>query len=237
VAEDVEQVEAEPQNGAAASVPEMAEETGLAAGVVAFQAARVGAARRAPEVRSAAFDGVVAIGLALATITAFALANWAAVEGLQNELSGWRAPLVLAGAWLVCGLACAAVLLGRRHRLARLRHALAIDRAEALAERRQALADAEEKLRARLTELAEAVAHAAEARIAAAIVPLAGGMVEVGEEMVEATDEVIEAAEEIAEVLEERVPGGVVVNRAFELALAPGRFGVRVVKGVLDAQR
>ncbi len=59
-------------------------------------------------------------------------------------------------------------------------------------------------------------------------------MVEVGEEMVDATDEVIEAADEITDVIEEEVPGGVVVNRAFDFALAPGRFGIRIVRSVLN---
>jgi hypothetical protein len=234
--EEVE-VEATQPDGGAPTVPELAEQAGLAIGVVALQAGRLAAARRAPEVRHAAVDGVVLAGLALAAVTAFALANWAAVEGLQTELSGWRAPLVLAAAWLGLALLCSAVFLGRRQRLARLRHALALDPAEALAERRDALGQAEEKLRGKLVELTEAVAHAAEERIAAAILPLAGGMVHVGEEMVEATDDVIEAADEITDALEERVPGGAVVNRAFEIALAPGRMGVRVVKSVLETQR
>ena len=62
-------------------------------------------------------------------------------------------------------------------------------------------------------------------------------MVDVGEDMVEATDEVLEAADEITDVVEEAVPGGVVVNRAVDFALAPGRFGVRVARTVFSLGR
>jgi hypothetical protein len=62
-------------------------------------------------------------------------------------------------------------------------------------------------------------------------------MVEVGEGMVEATDDVIDAADEITDVIEDRVPGGVVVNRAFDVALAPGRLGVRVARRTLKFGR
>jgi hypothetical protein len=62
-------------------------------------------------------------------------------------------------------------------------------------------------------------------------------MVEVGEGMVEATDEVVEAADEITDVIEETVPGGMVVNRAFDFALAPGRFGIRVARSAFSIGR
>jgi hypothetical protein len=62
-------------------------------------------------------------------------------------------------------------------------------------------------------------------------------MVEVGEGMVEATDDVLEAADEMTDVMEETVPGGVVVNRAFDVALAPGRFGIRVARSAFKISR
>ena len=58
-----------------------------------------------------------------------------------------------------------------------------------------------------------------------------------GRAMVDATDEIIEKADEITDVIEERLPGGVVVNRAFDFVLMPGRFGVRVVRSVLSVER
>jgi hypothetical protein len=62
---------------------------------------------------------------------------------------------------------------------------------------------------------------------------LLGVMVRAGEGMVDATGDVIEAADEITDALEERLPGGIVVNRAFDIALVPGKFGVRVARSVL----
>ena len=46
----------------------------------------------------------------------------------------------------------------------------------------------------------------------------------------DAADEVIEAADEITDVIERSLPGGFVINRAADFALAPSRFGVRVVR-------
>ena len=62
---------------------------------------------------------------------------------------------------------------------------------------------------------------------------LLGVMVRAGEGMVDATGDVFEAADEITDALEERLPGGIVVNRAFDIALVPGKFGVRVARSVL----
>jgi hypothetical protein len=47
---------------------------------------------------------------------------------------------------------------------------------------------------------------------------LLGVMVRAGEGMVDATGDVFEAADEITDALEERLPGGIVVNRAFDIA-------------------
>jgi hypothetical protein len=41
---------------------------------------------------------------------------------------------------------------------------------------------------------------------------------------------VLEAADEITDTVEDVVPGGIVVNRAVDIALAPGRLGVRVAR-------
>jgi hypothetical protein len=137
---------------------------------------------------------------------------------------------VLAAAWLAVGLLGAAVLLrGERIPWRRL--------SGAGAGRAEALDDAEQTLRQSLDRLSEGIALAAEERIAAAILPLAGGIVDVGEDMVEATDEVLEAADEITDAVEDAVPGGVVVNRAVDVALAPGRFGVKVARSVLSIGR
>lgn len=146
--------------------------------------------------------------------SAFVLANGAAVDALSTTWHGWRAPLALAVAWLVVA-AAAAVLVYRRTSMTFSEE------------------EAEAQLRATLEELAEAVSGAAREQIAAAIMPIAGGMVRAGEGMVDATGDVIEAADEITDALEERLPGGIVVNRAFDIALVPGKFGVRVARSVL----
>jgi hypothetical protein len=170
--------------------------------------------------------------VATALVTAFAFGNWAAFSALATAVSDWFAALILAAIWLAVAVLLGAFLL-RGDRSRDWRRFLAKDVAETLPERQQALEEAEQTLRVRLDELADAIAGAAQERIAAAILPLAGGMVEVGEEMVDATDEVIEAADEITDVIEERVPGGVVVNRAVDFVLVPGRFGVRAARTVL----
>jgi len=189
--------------------------------------ARLELADRVPELRRAARWAALAGAGALALIAAFVFANWALASALSSPLPGWRAPLVLAAAWL--GVAVlVAVPLAQRWR--------PLDRAGAVLPQ-QALDEAEQDFRESLDRLADGIAGAAEERIAAAILPLAGGMVEVGEGMVEATDDVLEAADEITDVVENAVPGGVVVNRAVDIALAPGRLGVRVARRALTFGR
>lgn len=218
------------------SVSELAEEVGRDAAALALRRAQRELSEQAPEVRRTV-RGVAAAGICLlAVLTAFALVNWAAASALSSPLPGWRAPLVLAAAWLAVGAVVAAVWLRSERAVLRSWRSTA-GAEETLARRRQAVDEAEAALRDSLDRLSDAVAHAAQDRIAAAMLPVAGGMVDVGEGMVEATGDVVEAADEITDVIEERVPGGVVVNRAFDFALAPGRFGVRVARTVFTLGR
>jgi methyl-accepting chemotaxis protein len=214
-------------------VAEVAEEVGRDATTLAFRRAQLELAGQAPEVQRAAGDVAAAAMVTLALLTAFVFVNWAVASALSSPLPGWRAPLVLAAAWTAVGLVAAGLLERRRHLL----RGLLADRADTMRRRRAALEEAEETLRDTLGRLSDAIGEAAEDRIAAAILPLAGGMVEVGEGMVEATDDVVEAADEITDVIEETVPGGVVVNRAFDVALAPGRFGIRVARSAFKISR
>jgi hypothetical protein len=216
------------------SVSERVEDVARAAAMVAVRGADVVAARRQPDVRQAVLDlGALAI-VATAFVTAFAFGNWAAFSALTTAVSDWFAALILAAIWLAVAVLLGAFRLrGDRSVPRDWRRFLAKDAAETLPERQQALDEAEQTLRVRVDELADAIAGAAQERIAAAVLPLAGGMVEAGEEMVDATDEVIDAADEITDVIEERVPGGVVVNRAVDVVLVPGRFGVRAARTVL----
>jgi type IV secretory pathway TrbD component len=215
------------------SVSEGVEGVARAAGLVALRGADVIAARRQPDVRRAALDlGSLAIVVA-AALTAFAFANWAAASALTTAVSDWLAALILMTIWIAVAVLLAAFLLrGDRSLLSYRKRFLAKDAVETLPARQDALEEAEQELRVQLDALAEAIGAAAQERISAAILPLAGGVVEVGEEMVDATDEVLEAADEITDAIEEKVPGGVVVNRAFDVVLVPGRFGIRAARTV-----
>lgn len=218
------------------SVSELAEEVGRDAAALAFRRVQLELTEQARELRRTA-RALASAGLCLlAVLTAFVFSNWAAASALSSPLPGWRAPLVLAAVWLALGVVVAALWL-RSEREALRSWLRTTGGGETVAQRRAAVEEAERALRQRLDRLSEAVAQAAQDRIAEAILPIAGGMVDVGEGMVEATDEVVEAADEITDVIEERVPGGVVVNRAFDFALAPGRFGVRVARTVFTLGR
>jgi hypothetical protein len=218
------------------SVSELAEEVGRDAAALAFRRAQLELSDQAPELRRTARALVVAGACLLAVLTAFVFANWAAASALSSPLPGWRAPLVLAAAWLGIGVVVSALWL-RSERVPLRGWLRAAGTGETAARRRQAVEEAEQTLRQTLERLSDAIAEAAQERIAAAILPVAGGMVDVGEDMVEATDEVLEAADEITDAIEEEVPGGVVVNRAVDFALAPGRFGVRVARTVFSLGR
>jgi hypothetical protein len=214
-------------------VAEVAEQVGRDAATLAFRRAQLELAVQAPEVRRVTRDLAAGVVCVVALLTAFVFGNWAAASALSSSLPGWRAPLVLAAVWVAVGLLAAAVLERREHLL----QGLLADRTDAMRRRREALEEAEQALRDTVGRLSDAIGQAAEDRIAAAILPLAGGMVEVGEGMVDATDEALEAADEITDVIEEDVPGGIVVNRAFDFALAPGRFGIRVARSAFKISR
>jgi hypothetical protein len=216
------------------SVAELAEEVGRDAAALALRRAQLELSDQAPELQRGARALAAAAVCVLALLTAFVFGNWAAASALSSPLPGWRAPLVLAAAWLAAGAVLAAVWLRSEQVPVRgwLRTA-----GETRAQRQAAVEEAEQELRQALDGFSDAIAQAAQERIAAAILPIAGGMVGVGEEMVGGTDEVIEAADEITDAIEEKVPGGVVVNRAFDFALAPGRFGVRVARTVFTLGR
>jgi Putative Actinobacterial Holin-X, holin superfamily III len=217
-------------------VSELAEEVSRDLATLAVRRAQLALSEQAPEVQRAVRASALAgIGV-VALLTAFVFGNWAAASALSSPLPGWRAPLVLAAAWLAVGLLVTALFLRSERPARSWLQGLRADPAATMRRREQSLEEAEQALRQTLDRLSDAIALAAEERIAAAILPT-GGMVEVGGDMVEATDEVIEAADEITDALEEAVPGGVVVNRAVDLALAPGRLGVRVARTVLTLGR
>jgi hypothetical protein len=210
------------------------EDVALAAGLVAYRGADVAAARRQPDVRRVFFDVASVAVVALAALTAFAFANWAAASALTKVVSDWFAAVILALIWISVAILVGAFFFRGEREVRSLRRVLAKDVSDTLPERLEALEEANQTLRDRLDALADAIAAAAQERIAAAILPVAGGMVEVGEDMVDATDDVIEAADEITDAIEENVPGGIVVNRVFDFVLVPGKFGIRVARNVLS---
>ena len=173
------------------------------------------ATRDAAAIRRTALDLAAVGAAAVAVLGGFVLVNVAALEALHSSLPGWRAPLVLAGAWLVVGALAAT----RLRRLRALRSGTG-----------RSVEAAEERLRATLEELTVLVTAHAERRIVGALLPISGQLARTGEDVMDAADEVIEAADEITDVIERTLPGGIIVNRAADLALAPSRFGVRVVR-------
>jgi hypothetical protein len=225
----------EEEETAPVPVSERAEEVARAAAVLSLRGAELAAARRAPELRPVARDLAGVAVLAVAGITAFGFANWAAASALSTTMSDWAAALVLAAVWIAIGVTVASLLLRGGPLSRNWRRVVAPAAADNLQERQGAVDEAGRNLRTAIDEFGEAVALAAEQKIAAAVLPLAGGMVEVGEEMVEATDEIIEKADEITDAIEESVPGGIVVNRVIDFVLVPGRFGIRIARSVLQA--
>src|SRR5262245_16093987 len=98
------------------SATDLLEQLGRDAGVLAFYETRLAASRHKPELRQGAL-GIAALAVAaVAFLTAFALANVAAVQALSGEVADWVAPLVLAAAWAGLGLALALVLQARARR-------------------------------------------------------------------------------------------------------------------------
>ena len=174
---------------------------------------RLAAARHRPELRQAGLGAAAAAAVAVAFVTAFALANVAAVRALSESLTGWVAALVLAAGWALVGGVLALVLLARARRV----RGWDVADAEAGAGRGRAG-------RARHARTALARGHT---RDRARCRPERGGRRR------RASGDIIEGADEIVEALTEGVPGGSVVNQMWDVVLMPGRLGVRVATTVL----
>ena len=199
--------------------------------MLALRGAELEAYRRRDEVARAGRTGAGLAVLAVAGATVFVFANWAAERALSTALSGWRAPLVLAGVWLVVALVVGMIVLRAEPRLRHLRPSAPADPQAELAQREAAFDEAQTALRESVEGLTGAIAKAAGKEVADAMVP--DGIVDMGEGVVDIGDRAMEKVDEVTDVIEARVPGGVIVNRAFDVALVPGRFGVRVARVVL----
>ena len=215
-----------------ATVTDRVEDVARAAAVLAARGTELSATQHADDVRKVKRASAAALVLAVALAAVFVFANWAAERALSSSLESWRAPLVLAGGWLLVAFAAAVALARLEPKLLRLRRPPADPIAE-LAQRQAAFDEAQTELRSALEQLAAALADAAQHEIASAMLPVEG-IADVGEDAADATEDALLFVDEVTDVVETRLPGGVIVNRAFDYALIPGRVGVRAVRLVVS---
>jgi hypothetical protein len=195
---------------------ELLEQLGRQMSALLFYEARLAASRHKDETRLAVGGAFGALVAALAFLTAFALANVAAVRALSSSLAAWLAPLVLAGAWAVLAAAIALVLRARAKRI----------RAWKVRDAEEARAEAAQAVRETLDQLAPVITK----EIALAAVPMAGDM---ASGVIDAGEEILDTADEILDDITDDIPGGGVVNQIWDVALMPGRLGIRVATTVL----
>jgi Putative Actinobacterial Holin-X, holin superfamily III len=207
------------------SVTELFEQLGRELGVLALSEAQLEASRNAPEVRRGVAAVAGAAIAAIALLTAFVFVNVAVVSGLSAAVPTWLAALLLAAAWMAVGGSLLLVFVARARRW-RLWSVFARSSTEAVAGLEQGRDDAVGAVRATLQLLGPAIA----VELASAAVPaagdLAGGVVDMGDNLLDASDEIVEA-------IAAEVPAGGVVNQIWDVALMPGRFGLRVATTVL----
>jgi hypothetical protein len=224
VAEAEEPVAADEVDEVEAQASELLERVGRDASTLVLREVELTTSRHIPELRRATRDLSVVVGIAVAFVTAFALANWAIVLALSPHLHGWRAPVVVMAAWIVVGTVLTVFVLHRTEHLLGWRwwRSAAADPVETVRIREVARDDAQHSLRESLEQFAGAVAREAGVLVAAAVVPIAGGAAEAGEKVLDAVDDV-------TDVIEEKLPGGGVINRVTDLALKPGRYALDAV--------
>lgn len=188
----------------------------------------VTASRHAPELRRAGRDLTATVALAAAAASALALANWAAVDALSGSLSSWRAPLLLAAVWAAVAVAIAialAIRAGNATGVFSWRRLTTLGRDSTDADLVQVRDQARQDVRQALEAVAAAATLEIAGRMAEAAVPL--------DDVLDAGADIAEATEEMLDEVEERVPGASVVGQVIDLALVPGRFGVRIVTTAL----
>lgn len=211
-----------------ATVTDRVEDVARAAAVLAARGTELSATQHADDVRKVKRASAAALVLAVALATMFVFANWAAERALSSSLESWRAPLVLAGGWLLVAIAAAVALARLEPKLLRLGRPPADPIAD-LAQRQAAFDEAQTELRSALEQLAAVAQH----EIASAMLPVEG-IADVGEDAADATEDALLFVDDVTDVVETRLPGGVIVNRAFDYALIPGRVGVRAVRLVVS---
>jgi hypothetical protein len=207
--------------------------------LAAAQAQLVAAAHRS-HLRRWAVDAAGPLAVVLALLTAFGLANAAAVHGLASVMPSWAAALVLAGVWVVVGAALALAIWVRGEHGEGLRwwRLLGATPEGDLEGVRAARERAEQDLRESLERLGPHVAKEG----AAVAVPIASAVAtgmtssmvtDVAADVVDAGADLLDGADEMVESITGEVPGGRIVNQIWSVALLPGRVGVRVVTTVL----
>jgi hypothetical protein len=181
--------------------------------------------------------------VALVLLTAFGLANAAAVLGLASAMPAWAAALALAGAWIVVAALLALALKLRADRGVGWAwwRPLTGARADAVEDLEREAVRAEGEVRESVAELAPRLSEAAvvaalpvamsiagamAAEAAAAAADMAGDAAEAGSDLIEGSDELVES-------ITVEMPGGSLVNQVWDVVLLPGRWGVKVVTTVL----
>jgi len=209
----------------ARSVTELVEQLGRELGLLVLAEAQLETSRNAPEVKRGASAVAGAVVAATAFLTAFAFLNVAAGSGLSTVVSTWLASLILAVVWLAVGGSLLLVFAARARRW-RLWKVFAHSSTKAVADLEEARDEAGRVVRATLERLGPAIA----VELASAAVPAAGdiadGVVGMGDNLLDASDEIVDA-------IASEIPAGGVVNQIWDVALMPGRFGLRVATTVL----
>jgi hypothetical protein len=213
------------------SVTELVVQLGRDLSVLALCEAQLQASRNMPEVQRAARDLAATLLVVVALATAFVFANVAAFAGLSTVVSGWVAALVLCAVWIVVGVSLLLALLVRAGHATGWKwwRVFKEGPAEAAKDLEQARADAEQAVLDTLERLAPAITI----EIATAAVSNAGDM---AEGVLDVSGDLLETSDEIVEAIAEDLPGGGVVNQMWDVALMPGRYGLKVVTTVLKRE-
>ncbi len=222
----------EEQSGDEPDVTDRVEDVARAVAALAARGGELAAVQHQDDVRRAARTAAGLATVAIALLTGFAFANVAAEQVLSTSLSGWRAPLVLAGVWVLVGVAAFALVRHWEPWLRRLLRGTGGEREVVLAERQRAFDDAQAAVHEAIEALAATAAAEAQREIAAAVVP--DSIADAGDKLADAGDKALDLVDDATDAIEGSIPGGVIINRAFDIALAPGRIGVRAVRIVFS---
>jgi hypothetical protein len=98
----------------------------------------------------------------------------------------------------------------------------------------EALERARDEAVTAVRETLERVGPAIALALASAAVPMAGDLAgDLAGSVIDAGDDLLDASDEIVESIAAELPAGSVVNQIWDVALMPGRFGLRIVTTVL----